>query len=682
MKFRLVERFEEENNEIMKLIKNNFQVTKDPAIGGYYILPSGEAIKVNRDHADIDKFLIKQNIIPKYEVSFSDGSKYMDNLNCIRIRARGGKDSWINPYVTLPKNRPTEEQFETLVNWLDKVIDRVVFVHTSPGSDFVMYRENPDEVIKKIKRYYSSGKLYESKIEEKIEITNYKTSFEDKEKEFKGYGNFAFIDRDENYITGRLDEELEENDLDKEFDKIANYYLKEINKFLDNYGFEANLVDYKFENDAAGMFVGEEQDNASIFPIALNKKSIIEYGYDLDYDVETTIAHEVGHGIFRYLNDIYDLDEYNEEDIVEDFARDYSDNILDNNELMGILNYFVKDELNENYKEEMSGEYDSEGNELTKEQAQFFKNSKVRDKQGRLLVCYHGTNNNFDTFSKNKIKTGTFGNGFYFTTSKRSALNYGKLVNAFYLNINNPLFIPCDYEDINEFSETKFNIHTNSTKETTDYIKRVGYDGVVTPMYYNDDNFDYYVVFDPNQIKSITNKEPTKSNNINEDLYKKFTEEEIMDIINKMSNDGYPITFGNLDSDLIIVAPNGEIIGLDLGYNAHIDFADEIEEYIKKKDKDFKSFRTNPLDYLEGIGFLTLNTGYTKYENECKIVIMEKPTEKQYRIIEEWLDNINREKVLVYCRPQVRYFDRDEMTAKDIVKAIKRYYVSGVLTRE
>ena len=114
MKFRLVERFEEENNEIIKLIKSNFQVTKDPAIGGYYILPSGEAIKVNRDHADIDKFLIKQNIIPKHEVSFSDGSKYMDDLNCIRIRARGGKDSWINPYITLPKNRPTEKQFETL----------------------------------------------------------------------------------------------------------------------------------------------------------------------------------------------------------------------------------------------------------------------------------------------------------------------------------------------------------------------------------------------------------------------------------------------------------------------------------------------------------------------------------------------------------------------------------------
>lgn len=36
-------------------------------------------------------------------------------------------------------------------------------------------------------------------------------------------------------------------------------------------------------------------------------------------------------------------------------------------------------------------EYDSEGNALTPEQSAFFKDSKIRDSQGRLLVCYHGT---------------------------------------------------------------------------------------------------------------------------------------------------------------------------------------------------------------------------------------------------------------------------------------------------
>jgi hypothetical protein len=36
-----------------------------------------------------------------------------------------------------------------------------------------------------------------------------------------------------------------------------------------------------------------------------------------------------------------------------------------------------------------SRELDSLGNELTKEQAEFFKDSKVRDENGNLLVVYH-----------------------------------------------------------------------------------------------------------------------------------------------------------------------------------------------------------------------------------------------------------------------------------------------------
>ena len=37
-------------------------------------------------------------------------------------------------------------------------------------------------------------------------------------------------------------------------------------------------------------------------------------------------------------------------------------------------------------------EKDSLGNILTQEQITFFRDSKVRDEQGRLLVCYHFTN--------------------------------------------------------------------------------------------------------------------------------------------------------------------------------------------------------------------------------------------------------------------------------------------------
>lgn len=175
----------------------------------------------------------------------------------------------------------------------------------------------------------------------------------------KVFGNPIKVDTLYNIVYNNINEELERED---SFDEIASAELKELNKFLDNYGFEAELItDYDFENnDAIGMFLNSEQDDASVFPIALNKKSIIStteeivketpfanYDSELYLSIKSTLAHEVGHGIFEYLNDIYDLDEYDEEEIVEEFARDYCDGHLEynnyRNELFDILNYFMKD---------------------------------------------------------------------------------------------------------------------------------------------------------------------------------------------------------------------------------------------------------------------------------------------------------------------------------------------------
>lgn len=47
---------------------------------------------------------------------------------------------------------------------------------------------------------------------------------------------------------------------------------------------------------------------------------------------------------------------------------------------------------------------DSEGNKLSKQQVEYFKNSKIRDNSGNLLVMYHGTSSDsIDSFNKNSI---------------------------------------------------------------------------------------------------------------------------------------------------------------------------------------------------------------------------------------------------------------------------------------
>jgi len=105
--------------------------------------------------------------------------------------------------------------------------------------------------------------------------------------------------------------------------------------------------------------------------------------------------------------------------------------------------------------ESSQNEYDSEGNLLSPEQIEFFKNSKVRDEQGRLLVCYHGTKNpGFQEFEPQYAKS-QFGNYKfkganvnYFTSNKESAKGYTEMgyerdgnIYACYLNIENPYIV-------------------------------------------------------------------------------------------------------------------------------------------------------------------------------------------------------------------------------------------------
>ena len=52
-----------------------------------------------------------------------------------------------------------------------------------------------------------------------------------------------------------------------------------------------------------------------------------------------------------------------------------------------------------NNETKFSLDVDSDGNKLTQQQAEYFKNSKVRDDDSNLLKVYHGTSESFTAFS-------------------------------------------------------------------------------------------------------------------------------------------------------------------------------------------------------------------------------------------------------------------------------------------
>lgn len=101
-------------------------------------------------------------------------------------------------------------------------------------------------------------------------------------------------------------------------------------------------------------------------------------------------------------------------------------------------------------------EQDSKARILTREQSEFFKDSKIRVSEvdgrkntitpdGELFPVYHGTNSDeFFEFDKKAIgsanDTGWYGKGFYFAFDEREARFYGRRTMECYLNVKKPFF--------------------------------------------------------------------------------------------------------------------------------------------------------------------------------------------------------------------------------------------------
>lgn len=206
---------------------------------------------------------------------------------------------------------------------------------------------------------------------------------------------------------------------------------------------------------------------------------------------------------------------------------------------------------------------DSEGTKLTKEQSEYFKDTKAVDKNGNLLKVYHTTNRDFTVFDKSK-KGETTGDantylGFFFSDDAEHMKNFpgfqdGK-TEAYYLNMKNPIdmtnisreafldIVEVMGGDVQEAAEVydeslaaeqkraklrgdnNTSLHLdnlfidltgdyyyedffNELKPHYDELMSRGYDGVVN---YLDEllGTKEYIVLDSNQAKLTTNLHPT-----------------------------------------------------------------------------------------------------------------------------------------------------------------------------
>lgn len=117
--------------------------------------------------------------------------------------------------------------------------------------------------------------------------------------------------------------------------------------------------------------------------------------------------------------------------------------------LSDIENYFENGTVPQNTYNSMSDflyqsrNADSEGNKLTREQMEYFKDSKVRDEKGNLKVMYHQTGADFTVFNSNKEVAGKYDSelptGYFLKTDSKDINVGGNKQMKVYANITNPL---------------------------------------------------------------------------------------------------------------------------------------------------------------------------------------------------------------------------------------------------
>lgn len=190
---------------------------------------------------------------------------------------------------------------------------------------------------------------------------------------------------------------------------------------------------------------------------------------------------------------------------------------------------------------------DSTGRSLTKEQAEFFKDSKVRvdeygyygEADGYLVPVYHATDESFTVFDRQKLGDVTDHNatdvsfaatahvGFWFNTGDIREKTYQDKVISGYLNIKNPYYavsiqdlansiVDNFGEDFDDLQDRFDNRDVAVAKELGDsfasFLESEGYDGVIV----EDEEFGgvSFIALDPNQFKNIDNTNPTSDPDI------------------------------------------------------------------------------------------------------------------------------------------------------------------------
>ena len=360
--------------------------------------------------------------------------------------------------------------------------------------------------------------------------------------------------------------------------------------------------------------------------------------------------------------------------------------------------------------ESIDAEVDSEGNKLTPKQSQYFRDSQVRDHKGNLLVCYHGTENTFDTFEKGDI-------GFHFGTEKAAneRREYHDTpgtwnVDRYYLNIKNYIdtydfgdwdgltvaqhILDSRLLDLNDeeirwlqvISSSGGYYDEDTTRQVRDFLIGKGIDGFMYENAYEDAGSLSFIVFSPNQVKRVTNQSPTSSNNLDESV----SNESIVNIDVAEAEDIATQFVSPTPTYQTWIDTQGRFLDAS-NLGSHYNMVDEV--FWQLTDKGYLNgvspVDLEPEDYNEMTEVIFdsfSKAGWIQIGLDCKFAsIFVKPTREQYDAIEQYLDYAFNKGAytMEVCIENSGFhsasYNLKEVTPEYIIKRIKRYYSSGIL---
>jgi hypothetical protein len=264
------------------------------------------------------------------------------------------------------------------------------------------------------------------------------------------------------------------------------------------------------------------------FSLAEAKQYMQSYAEELKKDIERTLASKQGDETFKVQIESVKTNIKTQLDTAGRFTSQVNDaysSMIGNfyGVMAGKLG-ISPDELLARYplriqsQSVMGQQYDQAG-ELkvdTPEFKAFFDGSKVVDQDGKPMVVYHGTTSDVSEFSSEFLGEGNgnadWGDGFYFTNRADAANTYaegqGGNVMPVYLSLQNPAT-----NEVMLSPEVQNAIADDMGFESVaEVLEGMGYDGIA---FTHKNGGVEYVVFNPEQIKSVNNRGTFDANDPN-----------------------------------------------------------------------------------------------------------------------------------------------------------------------